>query len=53
MGSFDNVEEIQNEFRLDEEAAKELLIRPPSEKCARNWVAEPIRFFFDQHGSTT
>jgi uncharacterized protein (DUF433 family) len=27
---FDNVEEIQNEFRHDEEAAKELLIRHPS-----------------------
>ncbi len=27
---FDNVEEIQNEFRRDEEAAKELLIRHPS-----------------------
>ncbi len=31
---FDNVEEIQNEFRRDEEAAKELLIRHPS-KVAR------------------
>ena len=27
---FDNVEEIQNEFRHDEAAAKELLIRHPS-----------------------
>jgi uncharacterized protein (DUF433 family) len=27
---FDNVEEIQNEFRHDEEASKELLIRHPS-----------------------
>ncbi len=27
---FDNVDEIQDEFRKDEEAAKELLIRHPS-----------------------
>ena len=49
---FDNRDEIEPDFRKDEETEKWVKADIPSRfapSCGRKSVAEPIRYFFDQH----